>query len=219
MKTIFIILFLSFFIYSNSQEVILSGQYSSSSSIKFKTNTGFEIGYNQKIKRSNLGFFFSNLYNKSDYGYVNTSSVDGTTTYIRKYTPDNNRTRVNFLYSYNLINNTKSNLKIGLIFGLNYYHLKGSYYEIIIDYQNNITEERKYFDYKRENKIGYGINIEYEINEVIFKRISTFVRITTELSFFEKYGCSYTTTLWDVGWVDINLGIKYNLKKQAGNKQ
>ena len=110
-------------------------------------------------------------------------------------------------------------MKIGLLFGLNYYHLKGSFYEIIIDYQNDITEERKTYDYKRENKIGYGINIEYEINEVIFKRISTFVRITTELSFLEKYGCSYTTTLWDVSWIDINLGIKYNFKRQANSKQ
>ena len=218
-KTIFAILFLSFSIYSNSQELILSGQYSSSSSVKFKTNTGFEIGYNQNLKKHNLGLFFSNQYNKSDYNYFNSSTIDGVTKYIRKYNPNNKRTTINLLYAYNLINNTKSTLKIGLLFGLNYYHLKGSFYEIIIDYQNDITEERKTYDYKRENKIGYGINIEYEINEVIFKRISTFVRITTELSFFEKYGCSYTTTLWDVSWIDINLGIKYNFKRQAGSKQ
>lgn len=219
MKTIFIILFLSFYIFSNSQEVILSGQYSSSSSIKFKTNIGFEIGYNQNIKRHNLGLFYSNQNNKSDYDYVNFSNIDGMTKYIRKYYPYNKRGTINLIYAYNLIKNKKSNLKIGLLLGLNYYHLKGSYYEIIIDPQKNIKEERKNYDYNRNNKIGYGINIEYEIKEVVFKRISTFIRVTTELSFFEKYGCSYTTTLWDVSWIDINWGIKYNLIKQAGNKQ
>lgn len=197
---------------SKSQQIIVSGLYSSSTSIQFKTNAGYEIGYNQNYKRHHLGLFLSNQFNDSQFDYSSTSTCDGITQYIREYHPNNRRTSIHLLYGFNLMDREKSNLSIGFHFGLNYYHLQGYYEELKIDHNNDLSEDIISYNYNIDNKLAYGVNIEYEIKEVISKRISTFIRATSDLSWYKKSGCLISRTPYDIAWMNINIGLKYHLK-------
>ena len=102
----------------------------------------------------------------------------------------------------------KSNLYLGCNVGLNYFKLQ----EKVNQTANGFMSERTYeIDETINNRLGFGILIEYEIKKVILDRISTSIKINPELTAYEKWGMTGIYAPWMIGWLNVSIGLKYTL--------
>ena len=107
-----------------SQQIDVSGLYSSSTLNTFKDNWGFDVGYNHFINNNRLGVSFRYYAYNTEYDDIYTSDADGVSKEITEHDPQNRRIAINLIYSYSLIKNEKSNLYLGCNVGLNYFKLQ-----------------------------------------------------------------------------------------------
>ena len=191
-----------------SQQIDVSGLYSSSTLNTFKDNWGFDVGYNHFINNNRLGVSFRYYAYNTEYDDIFMSNADGVSKDITEHDPQNRRIAINLIYSYSLIKNEKSNLYLGCNVGLNYFKLQ----EKVNQTANGFMSERTYeIDETINNRLGFGILIEYEIKKVILDRLSTSIKINPELTAYEKWGMTGTYDPWMIGWLNISIGLKYTL--------
>lgn len=192
-----------------SQQVEISGIYYSSSILEFNNGLGYSMGYNHFIKKSRLGISFRQYSFNKGYDKIYTSSSDGFSKYIEEYSPKHKRIGVYLDYSYKIVEHEKSNLYAGLSTGINYYILKGSYTSIA---NGNNPEGDFTYDKNENNRIGFGFLIEYELTEVISKRISTSMRINPEVASLAGFGMTGIYTPGFATWMNFSVSLKYKFK-------
>jgi hypothetical protein len=196
MKNLFILILAALATNSFGQAIEINTNYSFSNTTTFKNNYGIGIGYNQHLKsgdRVSLGI--NTCYNERIYDdvYGDAASMY---LFIERIKSENYHYGINLSYGFNLVNNLKSSLFIGPKLGLNYSNVnqKITRYE----YEDILAKDYE-THYKFKNRIHTGILIEYEIKEVVFEDLSTFMSIQPEL-------CIYPVKQ---GWLIFNIGIRY----------
>jgi len=208
-KVLIIISFLSFISLTYGQEIEFGGVFASSSSKKFKNSFGYTVGYNQTVKLKNrLGFSFSQYFYNSAYDNIYHPEYDPASLSIEQIVPNNKRFTIKANYAFRLVNNPKSKLYFGPEIGLNYFKIKEQY-----ERTANGTIEGGNFNsnYTVNNRIGIGFLMEYQLEEVIAKRISTYLSINPEFTSFEQIGTMGSPDPYFIGWLNFKFGIRYNL--------
>ena len=108
------------------------------------------------------------------------------------------------------MNNPKSSLFIGPEIGINYFFINEQIHRLenegisAADYQSKSSGN---------NKLGFGFLIEFELMEIISKRISISSSIHPEIISYEKIGMTGGYAPNFIRWLNFNFGIKYRLKK------
>lgn len=192
----------------SSQQIDISGLYSSSTTQEFKNCWGYDLGYNHLINKNRFGISFRQYFYNTVYDDIHISTADGVSKFIEEYYPKNRRIAINLIYSYKLIENEKSNLYFGGNADFNYYRLQGEKQRIENGYISGGTFE---FDNRINNRLGFGILIEYEISEVISDRISTSIKINPEFTAYDEWGIDGGYDPWLIGWLNFSIGLKYKL--------
>ena len=212
MKALSLTIILSFISCSIfSQEIELNGKYSYGTTNEFNNNIGYGIGYFHHLNNNRLGISYSQDFCNTPYDNIYNSLEDGISKYIKEYEPNNTRLRVNLTYSYNLLMNPKSKLYIGCTLGINYYLLRGEYDRI----ENGLISAGHFdYNYSVKNRLGFGFLLEYELTEIIHKRLSTSIRIQPEITSYEKFMMVGSYDPWIIGWLNFELGVKYKLNNK-----
>ncbi len=210
-QIIFIIVVFSFISSIYGQETELKGIYANSNSKKYQANVGYGIGYNQYIKGKNrFGISISRFSFKKPYDNIYRSLEDGVSMYIDQVKPNNQRIALKLNYAFRLIDNSKSRLYFGPEIGLNYFINKERYDRIANGY---ITGGNFTSNYIEENILGIGFLLEFELKEVFYKRISTYLSINPEITSFGKFGLKGGYNQSYIGWMNFNLGVRYSIIK------
>ena len=212
MKKIFLwITILCSITHLSAQEIELFATYSGSNYNKFQNNIGYGIGYQHIIKSKNkIGFSFQHSFYNINYSEIYPSSEDGISTYINKVDPKNQRIAFKVNYAFKVLNNPKSSLFIGPEIGINYFFMN----EHVQRYENEFLNAGYYhWEYSRKNKFGFGFLIEFELKEIITKRMSISSSIHPEITSFEKNRIEGSHLPSYIRWLNFNLGLKYKLTK------
>ncbi len=196
----------------SAQQIQFFGNYTGSNYNKFQENFGYGMGCQFDIKsKSKIGIDFQYSLCRLSYDEIHPSLIDGISTYIKKVDPQNERFVFKLNYLLKLVNKSKASLCIGPEIGLNYFILN----EAIQRYENERIEAGNYENkYSRKNKFGYGLMIEFEIKEIIQERISIFSSVHPEITSFEKADIEGSSLSPDIRWVNMHLGIRYQLKNR-----
>ncbi|MCD4772392.1 MAG: hypothetical protein K8R41_03295 [Bacteroidales bacterium] len=211
-KIISIILILSSVLQLSAQELEFFTTYSGSDYNKFQSNYGYGFGYNHYIKSNNkFGFTFQHSFCNSNYSEIYSSLIDGISTYIKKVEPENQRIVIKMNYAFKIVNYPKSSLYIGPEIGINYFLIKEQIHRLE---NENLNAGDYQSQYSRNNKIGMGFLIEFELKEIISKRISISLSTHPEITSFDKCGLDGVYSKCLIGWLNFNFGIKYNLKNK-----
>lgn len=213
MKKILVLFSLFIFISSAyGQDVEFSGIFASSSLNMFKNCFGYTLGYSQIIKSKNkLGISLSQYSYGTTYDNIYTPEYDPSSLSITQTDPKNKRFEAKAYYVYRLVNNPKSKLYLGPEIGLNYFRIK----EFTERIANGEIEGANYdSNYWVNNRLGIGFLLEFQLEEVVLKRISTVFSVNPEITSFEKIGTMGSSDPYFIGWLNFKLGIRYNLKKQ-----
>ncbi len=210
-KTILLIAILGSITQLPGQEIELLTTYSGSNYNKFPNNIGYGFGYNHFIKSKNkFGFIVQHSFCNSNYSEIFGSLEDGISTYIMKVEPKNQRITIKVNYAFKVVSNPKSSLFIGPEIGINYFLISEQVHRLE---NENISAGDFQSEYSRNNKIGFGFLIEFELKEIISKRISISSSVHPEITSFEKYGLDGVYNPCFIRWLNFNFGIKYKLKK------
>lgn len=191
------------------QQLEVSGLFSSSTAKEYQNCLGYELGYNHFFKKNRFGVSFRQSFYNTEYDDIRVSTSDGVSMYIQEYAPQNRRIALNLTYSNQFISNEKSNLYIGGSLGLNYFQLKGNYSRIA---NGNLSYHQASYEYAKNNRIGLGILIEYELLQIISERISTSIKLNPELTSFDEFGTEGGYSPSIIGWLNCSIGVKYNFK-------
>ena len=214
MKTfILTIVLLCFSAFVWGQEIELTGTYAASTSVKFQNNLGGGVGYNHFLTpRSRLGFFVGYSINTTPYNDSFTSTTD-LMRFLKDVQPTNQRVALKFSYAFNLLKSSKSMLFIGAEVGLSYFIVVEKGEQVVIS-QTGITnnENINSTDYVC-GRIGLGMLIEYELKNIICKRISPSFSIHPEVITYGHFGMKGSSDPTFIGWLNFNVGIKYSLAK------
>ena len=192
------------------QNIEISGIFASSSK-KFKHSFGYSLGYNQIVKTKNkLGISFSQYSYGATYDDIHTPEYDPSSLSITETDANNKRFALKLNYAFRLVNNPKSKLYLGPEIGLNYFRIM-EYTERIAN--GRIKSANYTDDYWVNNRLGIGFLLEFQIDEVISKRISTVLSVNPEITSFEEFGATGSADPWFFGWLNFKLGVSYKLKK------
>jgi len=194
------------------QDIELGGIFASSSSRKFKSSFGYSLGYNKIVKTKNkLGVSLSYYSYGTTYDKIYHPSYDPSSLSITETDPDNKRLAFKLNYTFGLVNNPKSKMYLGPEIGLNYFRIKEQTERIA----NGQIESGNFNDnYWVNNRLGIGFVLEFQLEEVISKRISTVLSVNPEITGFEEFGAMGSTDPWFYGWMNFKLGIRYKLKNE-----
>ena len=211
-RIIFIITIISFASTTFGQEIEIDGIYASSSSKKIKNSFGYGLKYHQYIKSKNrLSVSLSQYFYNTPYDDIYGSTADGVSKFIKEIEPNNQRIALKISYSFRLIDNPKSNFYFGPEIGLNYFKISEQYDRIANEY---ISGGHFSSDYSVNNRLGIGFLIEFELKEIISKRISISLSVHPEITSFEKFGVMGSHDPWGIGWLNFNFGIRFSLIKE-----
>ena len=212
MKNLFSILsFLCFISLTYGQEIEFGGVFANSSSKDFKNSFGYTLGYDQVVKLKNrLGFSFSQYFYNTAYDDIYHPEYAPESLSIEEIVPQNKRYTIKANYAFNLVNNPKSKFYFGPEIGLNYFMIKEQRDRIA-----NGTIEAGIFNsnYTINNRIGIGFLMEFQLDEVVAKNISTYLSINPEFTSFEKMGTTGSPDPFFIGWLNFKFGIRYKLIK------
>ena len=173
---------------------------------KFQNSYGYAIGYNQLVNaNSRLGFTFSHSFNYTDYNYTFSSDSDGIN-YYREVKANNQRLTFSVDYSFNVLKSQKSKLYIGSKSGINFFKIEEEGTE---KPSNEETTNEYSCNYWKNYKIGTGLLLEYE-RKIFSDNISVFVSAEPEVIFFSRFGLMGSSDPTIIGFVNFNLGIKFN---------
>jgi hypothetical protein len=212
-KVLVSILFFSFISLTYGQEIELAGIFAGRSSKKFKNNFGYTVGYNQVVKQKNrLGFSFSQYFHNTAYDDIYHPEYDAVSLCIDEIVPRNKRYTIKTSYAFKLVNNPKSKLYFGPEIGLNYFIIKEQYVRIA---NGSIEGGNFNSNYTVNNRIGIGFLMEYQLEEVVTKRISTYLSVNPEFTSFEKIGTTGSPDPYFIGWLNFKFGIRYNLNNET----
>ncbi len=210
-RIIFIITIINFVSTTFGQEIEIDGIYASSSSKKFKNSFGYGLRYNQYIKSKNrLSVSLSQYFYNTHYDDIYSSTIDGISKFIKEVKPNNQRIALKINYSFRLIDNPKSNFYLGPEISLNYFMICEQYDRIA---NGDISGGHFSSDYSVNNRPGIGFLIEFELKEIISKRISISLSIHPEITSFEEFPAMGSHDPWFIGWLNFNFGIRFNLIK------
>ncbi len=194
------------------QDIELSGIFANSSSKSFKSSFGYSLGFNKIVKTKNkLGVTFSHYFYSANYDNIYTPNYDPSSLSITQTDANNKRLALRLNYAFRLVNNPKSKLYLGPEIGLNYFRIKEKTERIA----NGQIESGSFNDdYWLNNKLGIGFLLEFQLDEVISKRISTVLSVNPEIVGFEEFGAMGSADPWFIGWLNFKLGIRYKLKNE-----
>jgi len=211
-RIIFIINIISFASTTFGQEIEIDGIYASSSSKKIKNSFGYGLKYHQYIKSKNrLSVSLSQYFYNTPYDDIYGSTADGVSKFIKEIEPNNQRIAIKISYSFRLIDNPKSNFYFGPEIGLNYFKISEQYDRIANGY---ISGGHYSSNYSVNNRLGFVFFLEFVLREIISKRISISLSTHPEITSFEKFGLVGGYDPPFIGWLNFNLGVKYNLTKE-----
>ena len=208
------IVLLCFSVFVSGQEIELTGTYASSTSTKFQHTFGGGVGYNQFIThRSRLGFFIGYLINTTPYHQSSASTTD-LSTVVRDARPYNQRVALKITYSFNLLKSARSMLFLGAEVGLNYFIIDEKGEQTVTTRQGDVTSGSFINNTTVNNRVGVGMLIEYELKDIICKRISPFLSIHPEVTSYGRFGLKGSSDPALIGWMNFNVGVKYSLGKK-----
>ncbi len=217
-RTIICYLILHFSTVLFGQEIEVKGIYAASSLNKFNNSFGCGIGYNGFVKpKSRIGFFLEYLYNCFPYEDRYTSDAD-LTKYIDEVRPNNHKIAVKFSCSFRILNKSKSLLFIGPEFGLILFIINEKVERAKVTPAGLISYEYQGSDYFVKPTTSLGFLLEYELKEIIAHKISVFVSVHPELSGYETFGMKGSSAPAVVGWLNAEIGFKYNFSRKENNK-
>lgn len=207
-RTCLVLTFLTILSHLTAQEIRVSSIFSHSSYNKYQNTMSYEIGYNQSINsKNNIGFSYSQGFNKTDYNYIFSSDADGKD-YSREVEPTNQRVTLSLDYTFDILNRAKFSFAIGPKIGLNYFKINEFVVESPTDASESYDITSNYWD---NNKIGIGLLFRYE--RLIFsKRMSVSLSTTPEVIFFSRFGLDGSNKPAMIGSFSFNLGLTLNMK-------
>jgi hypothetical protein len=216
-KVILCILISTFSIVLSGQEIEVKGTYAASTFNKFQNTFGCGIGYNEFITpKGRLGASIEYSFYNVSYNNSYTSTAD-LSRYIQEIQPNNHKIAFKLNYSFNLLKRSKSLLFIGPEIGLSYFIINEEYEQTVITRLDSITRGHYSSSYTVNNRIGIGFLIEYEVKDLIYKRISASVSVHPELSGYESFGMKGSNNPVLIGWLNFNIGFKYSFAKEGKN--
>ena len=197
---------------SLSQEIGIQVNYAGSSYNKFMRNWGYGLEYNDHITtKSRIGVLIQHSFCNTDYSEVYPDSDDGVSTIIRSTSPKNQRLAFKVNYAYKVVDHGIAGLYIGPEIGINYMIIKESVRRI----ENGSNSAANYTrDYSVNNRLSFGLLIEFELKEVIAKRISSYLSFHPEMISLTNGRMDGGNTPWMIRWMGFSFGFRYNLKPQ-----
>jgi len=210
-SAIFILVFVSCSVFLSGQEIEFNGAYNIGSSIKFRNNFGCGIGYNVfPTPKIRLGFFLDYSLNNLHYLYSYTSLADLSKT-MEDVQPYNQQIALKITCSFNLLKSTKSQLYLGAEIRLSYFFINERGEQTVTTHQGNITSGNFSSNYSVDNRFGIGLLIEYELKDIIWKRISASASLHPGITSYQNFGVMDSNDPKIIGWLNFNVGIKYSL--------
>jgi len=209
MKNIFLIIaVLGLFMQLSAQEIKVSSTCSFSTYNAFSSNFGYVVGYDFfNNSKSRSGVSFTQTFNNTNYSGSYFYDAYGET-YYYKIEPENQRLGLYFDYGYNLSNSVNHSIFIGFKLGLNFLYFDGIIHE-------RKYKESEYTTYNsngrwENNKFGAGVIFEY--NKKITDKISIYASVEPEAVFYRRLYASSDMNPPMIGFINFNLGIKFNTK-------
>lgn len=211
-KVLFLFSFVFIISSLKGQDIEISGIFASSSSKIYKNSFGYTLGYNRIVRTKNkLGISFTQYSYSTTYDDIRTPEYDPSSLSITETDANNKRFALKLNYAIGLVNNPKSKLYLGPEIGLNYFRIKENTERIA----NNRIESANYNeDYMVNNRLGIGFVLEFQLDEVISKGISTFLSVNPEITGFEEFGAMGSADPWFIGWLNFKLGVRYKLQNE-----
>jgi hypothetical protein len=193
------------------QEIEISGIIANSGAKKFKNSFGYTLGYNQIGIKNKFGISFSQYSYVTTYDDIHNPMYAPSSLSITETDPNNKRYALKLNYAFGLVNYSKSKLYLGPEIGLNYFRIKEQTERIA---NGDIAALNYASNYTVNNRLGIGFLLEFQLNEVISKRISTVLSVNPEITSFEKFLVAGSADPNFIGWLNFKLGIRYKLKKE-----
>lgn len=211
---ILVIVFVCCSIFLSGQEIEYDQAYIIGSSIKFQNNFGCSIGYNVfPTSKIRLGVFIDYSLNNLPYHDSYTSLAD-LSKIVEDVQPHNQQVVLKIACSFNLLKSTKSLLYFGAEFGLSYFLINEKGEQTVTLRQGNITSGNFSSNYSVDNRFGFGLLLEYELKDIILKRISASVSLHPKITSYQNFGLMDSNDPIIIGWLNFNVGIKYSLGKK-----
>jgi hypothetical protein len=200
-----------FFQRNHAQQLGVHHIFSTADKKIFGIGSGYGLSINQNFAaKHRIGFSFAKILSQNPYDEIHASTADGVSLIIKEITPNNSRTYLKLNYSYSLINTEKSGLNIGPEVSLNFFTIDEDFKQIPNGmFPGGVSN----YSYSMSNRLGFGLFMEYELKEIISKRLSTFISLNSELTLFEKSGLDGGTKPSLIQWTNYNLGVRYSLKQ------
>jgi hypothetical protein len=212
------ILILNFSYVLFGQEIEVKGIYAASNLKKFQNSFGCGIGYNGFVNpKTRIGFSLEYLYNCIPYENRYTPDADTTIT-IDKVRPNNHKIAVKFSCSFRILNKSKSLLFIGPEFGLILFIINEKFEQAKVTPAGLISYGYQGSHYFVKPTTSLGFLLEYELTEIIAHKISVSVSVHPELSGYGTFGMKGSSDPSLVGWLNAEIGFKYNFSRKENNK-
>jgi hypothetical protein len=212
--TIFIIVFVSCSLFLSGQEVEFNQAYTTGGAIKFKNNLGCGIGYNVfPTSKSRIGIFIDYSLNNIPY-HDNYGSLADLSKTEEDVQPHNQQVALKIACSFNLLKCTKSLLYFGGEIGLSYFFINEKGEQTVTTRQGNVTSGNFSSNYTVSNRFGIGLLIEYELKDIICKRVSACVSMHPGITSYQSFGVMDSNDPIIIGWLNFNVGIKYSFARK-----
>jgi hypothetical protein len=117
-------------------------------------------------------------------------------------------------YSFNLLKSSRSLLFLGAEVGLNYFIIDEKGEQTVTTRQGDVTSGSFINNTTVNNRVGVGMLIEYELKDIICKRISPFLSINPEVMSYGRFGLMGLSDPVLIGWMNFNVGVRYTLGKK-----
>ena len=202
--------------FMHGQDIGIAGIYAGSNYNSYHHTYGYGIEYYfHHSSARKLGIRFQHAFCRGEFDRINNSGADPFTKYIQKVQPDNQRISLRINYLFAVLKHQKSSVSIGPEFGLNFFFVNESYYQY--EYGNSPEGYWENEDIERYRP-GYGLLLEFQVDEVIGNNISAFTVINPEITTPENYGQDGVPNANLNTWMNLNLGLRLFLGKKDSDK-
>jgi len=191
------------------QEIAIHGSYSLSSIDKYKHNFGFGVGYNHYINSKNrfgilVNYSISPIYYTRSF--ISNSDLSSCSQNIE---PRNKKIDIKINYVFRVFNKLKSSLYIGPEFGLSYLLINQDIEQVTITHGVDTISLKYNSNYSENNRPSLGILIEYELKDIIIKRLSMFFTLNPEVMAYHNPALKVSNQPAIIAWLTFNIGFKY----------
>ncbi|MFA6126870.1 MAG: hypothetical protein WC699_06160 [Bacteroidales bacterium] len=202
--------------FTYSQQLEIRRTRGTGTYVTFSEWKGWSVAWNQKLKSGNkFGVSFDYALKTKPYSWVYTAfdwdrEIPEYKTYVESRDPNNQRFAASIFWGWCPLETRRAAIYWGPILSLNWLHML----EKVHRYSNEwFVDADFYNEYTGKKKYGAGIFLEFEMREIIFKRLSASIRMHSEVTGYKGFGSWYRAEPAQIAWWGADFGIKWDFSK------